>query len=123
MQKLFLILLTCSLWIGCKSSSPASQNLDEKILAVTGPGYTITKNQSATFALCTKPTDVSLSFSIVRLSDFKIVVQESIAKGTVTWTNDLKLQVSSVPGIIKKDETGNEYTRIIDLSTFVLHEN
>lgn len=124
MPKLLLLLfLSSAFFHGCKTTSTTNQTIDERIVTLVGSGYTVIKNESSSFALCTKQTNVSLDYAVVRISDMKTVLQESIAKGSVTWNSDLKIQVNTVPGIIKKDELGNENNRIIDLSPFILHEN
>ncbi len=115
---LFLSLLILS----CKVASP-QQDIDNRITAAIGTGYTIKKNKSNTFALCTKSEAQSLSMYIVRLADVKTIVQEVVPRGAAVWEGDLKIKVTTQPGIIKKDHNPDDYVRIIDLNKYILTDH
>ena len=122
MRSFIFLVLIALLDVSCKTSSTPNQNLDKKILDAVGSGFTISKNQSNTFALCTKPSAVSLQYKIVRLSDLKVVIDESIPKGSVVWNGDMKIIIESTPGMVRTDEPIHN-TKIIDLTRFVSYEN
>jgi hypothetical protein len=107
----------------CRSASPQQAEEDNRILEKVGKDYSIEKNISKTFALCKKGSDLNISFSIIRIKDLSVVVQEIIPKGSITWESDMKIKVMTQPGIIKKDDNPNSYIRIIDLNKFLLTDN
>ncbi|HTH55213.1 MAG TPA: hypothetical protein VL728_04160 [Cyclobacteriaceae bacterium] len=106
----------------CKPSSQTlSQNddpLQKLVQREIGGNSTITKNQSKTFALAIAKKDESVRYVVVRLSDNKAVFKNNI-RGTITWSDDLRLNETRTPGIVKKDSKPDDYSRAIDLRQFI----
>lgn len=117
---IFLIMLIFS----CKSSSlPANQNktLESVVAETLGEGAVIQKNKDATFALCTKEnlSTRSVSYLIVRLSDLVIVEKDNVSRASFTWIDNYKIEVKTIPGIVKKDEQSVP-RKVIDVTKYMV---
>lgn len=123
-DKIIAGLMLTLAFTNCQTKAPASVPDDRQLQSVVGAGYDIQKNKTNTFALCTKISDRSSEFKIVRLKDLKVVNQEVLIQGgKVSWIEDLKIKVIKGAEIVRADENPEDYVRIIDLNQYLLNEN
>ena len=131
---LFLALLTFS--FECSSSEETSEKTEtsqinkEKTVTIEkyaelakdkfGDNFSIQMNSDKTFVLCSnvpksikdnEPTAVS--YFIYDLKNEKIVFEESIPDGNVSWLNEHQIKVTIIPGIVKRDDEGGSNTEYI----------
>jgi hypothetical protein len=114
------ILLTIA--FACKSGTPASsqqQSIESWTQKNLGADITILKNQSNSFALCTKENSSlqTVTYYLVRISDFEIVERDNIQPATITWLDNQHIEIKFTPGIIKRDEQ-NIPIKIIDITKY-----
>lgn len=108
---------------GCSSIKTDTKNPPEeaayKITAreKLGPSHVeYVFNASKAFVICmkaSKPTDLMpqhhFIFFVYDVANKRIILEDEIANGDITWKNDYQVQVTLVPGIIKDDDTaGNQ---------------
>ncbi len=102
------ILWLLILLFSCKSpaSTGGQITLESVVAEKLGPTAVIKKNSDLTFALCSKEnlSTLSVSYLIVRLSDLAIVEQDNVHQSTLSWIDTYKIEIKTIPGIIKKDE-------------------
>lgn len=114
-----VLLLFCA----CKPSSKGQSQQDnvlQKIVAQEiGEKVVTTKNNSKTFALAYLEQDGFTNYSIIRLSDNKIVAKEKI-RGSVRWLSDMQIQESHTPGIVKRDAKPEDHSKVIDLNKYLV---
>lgn len=114
------ILLTMA--FACKSATPASsqqQSIESWAQKNLGADITILKNQSNSFALCTKEnsSQQSITYYLVRISDFEIVERDNIQPATITWLDNQRIEIKFIPGIVKQEEQTIP-TNIIDITKY-----
>ena len=107
----------------CKpATTTIAQNdnaLQKLVTHEIGENAIITQNESKTFAVGILSKDESTRYVVIRLSDNKVVIKNSI-RGSIAWTNDMQLSESVKPGIVKKDSKPGDYSRTIDLNQFLM---
>lgn len=123
MRKINLVMMIMT-FISCQSASlHAVQNKSIESLAreKLGDHAVIERNKDSTFALCYKENDLtkSVSYLIIRSSDLAIIDHDTLSPSTLTWIDTYKVEVKTIPGIIKKDEQSLE-RKIIDLTHFIV---
>ncbi|MBS1951031.1 MAG: hypothetical protein OJF59_002930 [Cytophagales bacterium] len=91
------------------------QALAEKRL---GKGVTIINNSSKTFALAYLSKDRTVSYLVVKLDDNKIV-EEGQTNGSVEWSADLEIKVTSKPGMVKLHPSPEDTIRKISLAKYI----
>ncbi|MCB0494992.1 MAG: hypothetical protein KDC79_02560 [Cyclobacteriaceae bacterium] len=131
MRSSLLLFYFVVLLIGCKSNklSDSSTKLEgnkfeEVATKKLGEGLTYYKNDSKTYVLCVhevpgtnlQPRN-SLSFVVIRLKDDKIVLQQNISGGKVNWFSDREIEVFRTPGIVRPDESRDDYTTLYNVIT------
>lgn len=57
------------------------------------------------------------SFIVVRASDNKIVYRSKFLPGYVKWHSETRIEIFNEPGIVKENETEQNYIKIIDVGT------
>ncbi|GHN02955.1 hypothetical protein WSM22_44440 [Cytophagales bacterium WSM2-2] len=85
-----------------------------------GEGASSEANRTNTFVLSFKNDKKSLRYIVIRLSDNQVVVRKKL-RGSVTWTGDMLIKESEVPGMIKADSKPGDFIKTIDLNQFVVH--
>lgn len=123
MRKINLVMMIMT-FISCQSASlHAVQNKSIESLARENLGdhAVIERNKDSTFALCYKENDLtkSVSYLIIRSSDLAIIDHNTLSPSSLTWIDTYKVEVKTIPGIIKKDEQSLE-RKIIDLTHFIV---
>ena len=120
---LSLLLLTA---FACKSSIPVvdqQQSFENWVKKNLGENTSIQKNANNTFALCVSEnkSNQSITYYIVRMSDYKIVESDSIQPASFSWIDNQRIEIKLIPGIVKKDESTTP-TKIIDISKYVINK-
>jgi hypothetical protein len=115
---LLFILSSCQSAIAVQRGQGAStlQKISETEI---GADAKIEKNESGTFALVYKNENRSVTYIVVRMADLKIVINKKVITGSVTWSGDMQIKESTVPGIIKKNSRSDDNIRYIDLKNFI----
>lgn len=94
-----LLVVTAS----CKTATSQQQlTVEQMVEAQLGKGWTGQENSSHTFLLATQKEDTQIHFLVVRLSDRKIVVNETTTQ-SVAWQSDRELRVTYKPGMVKRN--------------------
>lgn len=123
MRKINLILLMLII-ISCKSAgltTVQSKTLESIVAEKLGENAIVQKNKDATFALCLKenPSTLSVSYLIVRLHDLTIVEKDNTPRASFSWIDTYKIEVKTVPGIVKKNDPSIE-AKIIDVTKYIV---
>ena len=86
---------------------------DEKF----GDQYSIHYNRDSSYAIVKKQTKarknevfLSTSFFIYEMNEQNIIYQQVIHRGDVKWYDENLVEINSIPGIIKGDESTNTKT-------------
>ncbi|MCB0504333.1 MAG: hypothetical protein KDC58_02415 [Cyclobacteriaceae bacterium] len=102
-----------------KDNQVKYQQVAEKSL---GAGIDCTKNNSETYVLCVNEGTGSseqprkmLSFMVIRTSDNKVMLEQKVDGGTVNWYSDNEIEVFTIPGIMGRDQTKDDYTLIYNV--------
>ena len=76
-----------------------------------GDNFSIQMNSDKTYVLCSNvPKSIkdnrpaTVSYFIYDLKNEKIVFEESIPDGNVSWLNEHQIKITIIPGIVKGDE-------------------
>jgi hypothetical protein len=92
-----------------------------------GSKFSVVKNESETYAICSKTYEsyqASLvkkeSFFIFDLLNNEIIFEDDIANSNVYWESDNLITVSRIPGMIKRE--GNEKNKLKIYSYNVLEK-
>ncbi len=114
-----LIILVTS----CKTVTlPTTQvkSLESIVAEKLGSNAVIQKNKDATFALCTKENEstLSVSYLIIRLNDLAIVETDNTSRASFSWIDTFKIEIKTIPGMVKKDEQNIE-GKIIDVTKYI----
>jgi hypothetical protein len=121
MRKIYLIIMIMAI-ISCKPASlpTAQKTLASMVTDKLGENAVVQKNKDASFALCTKEniTTLSVSYMIVKLNDLSIVEEGNTARASFVWIDTYKIEISEIPGMVKKDNQRIE-GKIIDVSKHI----
>lgn len=116
---LFFILLSALLTLSFECSS--SEETSEKTVTIEkytelakdkfGDNFATQMNSDKTYVLCSNvPKSIrdngptAVSYFIYDLKNDKIVFEESIPDGNVSWLNEHQIKVTIIPGIVKGDD-------------------
>jgi len=118
----FLILLTILFLNYCSSNQQMKDN-EEKISKIKlkeiaderfGNKHYIHYNKDSSYAIVKKQTKarkneafLSTTFFIYEIGNEEILYEEVIHRGDVKWFNNNLVEINSIPGIIKGDESMN----------------
>jgi hypothetical protein len=94
-----------------------SKTLASIVMDLLGNDAIIKKNNDQSFALSYKANDTlhSVTYLVIRLSDLKIVEQDTLAPATLAWVDTYKIQVRVISGVIRKEGSLSE-PKIIDVT-------
>ena len=81
-------------------------------------------NESKTYVLCSKTNKStpkipqnSLFFFVYDLKNDRVVIEESVVDGSVTWISDHQIEIIQKTGIVTKDNPDHRQGYIFDLNT------
>jgi len=111
----FLIILVSFLNVGCSGSAQVNTPDKTMLTKITEQKFSennsILFNEDKTYALCLNNSKKQLtgpvSFFIYSLKSDKIILEDSIAQGSLKWLNDSQIEVKTIPGIVKGGEGEN----------------
>lgn len=117
-------LLVIFMLVQCKN---AEQNQADGYKALAeqqlGADVEYIPNGDSSFILCfTKQKDESnsgygVSFLVFDAKEMKMVYEEEIGRGTVSWHSDNELALFYTPGIMRNDQTRDDFTYIYHVGT------
>lgn len=113
---------------GASKNNNTAQNGKDgyKELAVEklGDNVTYTMNEDESFVLCvseikgtTQQPRNMLSYMVINMKDNSTVLEDKIDGGSVNWVNDTELEVFRTPGIMRNDQTRDDYTTVYNIKT------
>jgi hypothetical protein len=116
------ILLFLSLF-ACKASTQTSQgdNIDKIAFERLGGDLVKEINSSGSFTLFfqktnpQKPTRI-VKAVVIEISTGKIIAEENFVPGHIKWITETSLEVLSIPGMIRIDQSLSDFTRTIQLT-------
>jgi hypothetical protein len=123
MRKIHLIALVI-LTASCKSATVTgvpAKTLESIIAENLGENAIVQKNKDTTFALCIKenPSTLSVSYIIVRLNDLTLVEQDKTSQASFSWVDNYKIEVKTIPGMVRKDEQSTA-VKVINLTKYIV---
>jgi hypothetical protein len=115
MRFLFLLLAL----VACRASSQVTpaQDVAKKEL---GENCSLFPNASNTFTLAVKKeSSGNVSYVVIQLSSAKVILKKSNLHAEVSWNDDQSLKEVSKPGMVKKDGSSTNGTRIIYVKDYL----
>ncbi len=81
-------------------------------------------NDSKTYVLCTyevagssqQPRN-SLNYLVIKIKDNSIVMENRVDGGTVSWYDDNEIEVYLTPGMVRKDQTADDFKTLYNVVT------
>lgn len=130
MNKLLIIVILGVFNANCGSSimsnSTQAKTATYKEIAVKklGQGVAYSINDSKTYVLCVsdlkgtaqQPRN-SLSYVVIKLKDNSILLEDKFEGGTVSWSGDAEIEVFRTPGIIREDQTRDDFITFYDVES------
>ncbi len=123
----FVLLL---LVVSCGASKSSNSNQEEKTaykkIALTklGDNITYVLNETKTYVLCIKETKGtvqqprnSIKYLVVKISDNAVALESTVDGGTVKWYNLKMVQVYQTPGIMRDDQTKDDFITLYNVET------
>lgn len=121
---LMLFIVSC----GATKTSNSYQEADEKYKELAteklGDGVSYVLNDSKRHVLCiseakgtVKQPRNMLSYMVIKISDNTSVLENKVDGGTVRWSNDSEIEVYIIPGIMRHDQTSDDYTTIYNVES------
>lgn len=115
-------LLLLVVLVQCKN---AKQNQEDDYTRMAeqklGADVEYSPNGDSSMILCFKKrkdesnSGYGVSFFVFDTEEKKVVYEEEIGRGTVTWHSDKELALFYTPGIMRKDQTRDDFTYIYHL--------
>ena len=128
--KVYLILFLLIL-VSCTSFEADSKvgqdnlsenNIREIAIEKFGKDFSIIYNKQRDYILCMKgnksniPNTGSISYFVYDNINNKIVIENKLSNGMVSWYSDYELKIVEIPGIIQKNQT-HENGYILNIKT------
>ena len=122
----FLVILVSSCGTSKVNNSTQEMATNYKDIASEklGEDISYTMNKANSYALCKseiigtpKQPRNNLSYVVINLKDNSIVLEDKIDGGTVNWLNNSEIEVYIIPGIMRNDQTKDDYTTIYNIET------
>lgn len=117
-----LFLISCGTKVS-KSTDDNSSNYEKVAVEKLGANLTYSMNDSKTFVLCMNDVKGTaqqprntISFVVIKLSDNSVVLEQKFDGGTVGWYSDTEVEVFRTPGMIRKDQTRDDFTTLYNVS-------
>ncbi len=130
MLKILIFIVLGVTVISCGSaklsaSTPDSTETYKKVVVnKLGEGVLYIANKSNSYMLCIKETKGSslqprnnINYLVINLSDNTIVLENRVNGGTVSWYNEKMIQVYLTPGVIRKDQTRDDFITLYNVET------
>ena len=121
---LILVLASCGASKKSNSTQTADNKYNELATEKLGEDVSFTMNNSKTYVLCisevkgtVKQPRNMLSYMVIKLSDNTTVLEKKVDGGTVKWFNDMEIEVYLTPGIMRNDQTSDDYTTIYNVES------
>lgn len=126
MKILAKTLITCSIFILCHCKNVEQNQTDVyKTLATQkfGPEVEYIPNEEGSMVLCLKKqkdesnAGYGVAFLVFDTKQKMIIYEEEIGKGSVTWHSNQELALFYTPGIMRSDQTRDDFTYIYHLTS------
>lgn len=111
------ILLIGSQCRSSKDSLNSETNTENVVKEILGSNYDAEVNESGTMTLYQKKDGMSVAYVVLVNESEEIIEKGQMDKGTVKWYDDKNLQLFYTPGIMKADQTRDDYTYIYNVRT------
>lgn len=130
MLKIFIYITLGFLPIACGSSKKSASTLELKdsykqiVENKLGENVLYINNKSNSHILCineTKGTTLqprnTINYLVLKKSDNSVILNSSINGGTVSWYNQKMIQVYRTPGIMRDDQTSDNFITLYNVET------
>jgi len=125
---IFIVLIVFITSCGASKKSNSTKVADGKYKEIAtkklGEDVSFIMNDSKTYVLCisevkgtVKQPRNMLSYMVIKLSDNSAVLDNKVDGGTVKWSNDTEIEVYITPGIMRDDQTSDDYTTIYNVES------
>ena len=107
----------------CRPVQPAGRTNESTLNIATarlGKEIETYPNSTEEYLLCLQNGDaqsILRKFLIIRTSDSSVLLEDSFSPGYVKWKSKTSIEVLSVPGILKENESLSDFVKIIDISS------
>ena len=113
-------------FFGCSPKNTGSSSVDAMAAAEKlaqekiGGEFDCQTNESETYLLCKSRVDAvnpqgAVIFFIYNLTDQQVVYEDKFPKGSVEWATDSRIKIQETPGLLKKDESLEDYAYMYDV--------
>ena len=124
----YLILVLLVVSCGSSKTSQSFQEAEEKYkelaTAQLGEDVSYIFNDAKTYVLCTSEVEGTvkqprnmLSYMVIKISDNTSVLDNKTDGATVKWSSDTEIEVYITPGIMRDDQTNDDYTTIYNVES------
>lgn len=118
-----VLMLFCFVLVQCKGAKDYSESTRKIALEKLGEDFECIPNEDSSYTLCMSSmkdesnSGMGATFFVVDNTSGKILFEESIDKGAVSWYSSSKLSLFYTPGIMRNDQSRDDFTFIYDLIT------
>jgi hypothetical protein len=105
---------------GCRASSQDSR-LNEIFQTELGVQFSIELNSSKSFALGWKQEGTNVSYAVVQLSTYQVIIKNMHIHATVTWHNNLQIKETSKPEVIRKEGNAAQTSKLINVNDYLVN--
>lgn len=106
------------------NSTQGAQSYKTVAAKALGENVEFTMNDAKAFVLCVKEVKGtpeqprnSLSYAVVKVADNAIVLENKVDGGTVSWYNEQMIQLYITPGIMRDDQTRDDFITLYNVKT------
>jgi hypothetical protein len=118
-----LLLTTLSLTAllcGCKTTLPKDPGVEihQIVTGKLGSAYDSIPNSTGAYMLYVQKTATPnnhVKFLVIQIASQKVVTEQSFNPGYAKWITDSSIEVLSVPGMIRENESLSDYKKIINI--------
>ncbi|MFK7952052.1 MAG: hypothetical protein AB8B73_04345 [Ekhidna sp.] len=117
----YLSILMTFLILSCKGSQDALSYSKEVASEKLGLECECSLSESESYTLClsnkkdASQSGMGVDFFVMDNDSKEIVFEESIDRGTVSWEGDKKIAMFYTPGVMRVDQSRDDFTYVYDL--------
>ncbi len=118
------LLASCSSSIKSSSSQGTSENYKSIATKKLGEDVDYFWNDSKTYVLCTHEINGTsqqvrngVHYLVIKNSDNSIVLENKVQGSSVTWFDDDEIEIYVAPGMIRKDQTADDFKTLYNVET------
>lgn len=121
---LALVVSSCGVSKNSNSAQADNSKYMQLVTEKLGEHVNCTMNEDETYQLCISETKGtvqqprnSMKYIIIKLSDNSVVLESTVDGGTVDWYNQKMIQVYQTPGIMREDQTRDDFITLYNVET------